>query len=163
MLKLAGCIMLISAGTYGGFSMAYKLARQKDYLYKLLKMAEDIEIYLRSEFLTAEEIISKLNSNQAFAELVFLKDISGEDVTTSVAENIRNDSSEYIVCIKDKLSEYFEDFGKWDMETQIAKTVLLKAEIKDMYELHKEKYHKYSKLYRVMGFSIGMMSAIVLI
>lgn len=163
MLVLAGCIMLVAAGTGAGFYKADKLKDQADYLRDILNMTEKIKIYVASDYMTSEEIFQRLADDESLCVLQFLHCGFSRDITDDLRESVSSDGCEYLLCIKNKLMEYLGSFGKTDMQGQLARTETLRRDAEELWRFHQDRYNKYARLYRVIGFLGGLLAAVVLI
>lgn len=163
MFKLAGCLMLIAAGAYGGFAASNDLKNRCEYIRQALKLTENIEIYLNSDYLTAEEMIEKLKGDNSLDQLDLKNYYYHDNITTELAEHIRQNKSCGCYEAALKLADFFEDFGKTDLNGQNSKTQVLKNELTQLYKENTDKYEKNHKLYQVLGISVGVLTALVLI
>lgn len=155
MLKLTGCILLISACSGAGFSAANRLLKRTGELDILLNLLQQIGIYLTSDFLSTDEIIARLDREKFGTIINFSKHMTDESFVlkdSNIPDNIKN-----------KLTEYFREFGSTDLKGQSAKTDLLICEVREVLEQEKERCSRHCKLYRALGFLSGAFLAVMLI
>jgi len=155
MLKLTGCILLISACSGAGFSAAGRLIKRAYELEILLNLLQQIGIYLTSDFLSTDEILARLDKEKFGVIINFNKSITDESFVSadsSIPDNI-----------KTKLKEYFREFGSTDLKGQSAKTDLLICEVQEVLTEEKERCSRHCKLYRALGFLSGAFLAVMLI
>ncbi len=155
--------MLVLSGTLVGSLKAFELRRDRDLMKSLVRLTELTAIYLSSDGLSARELFSRLAAHRELGELNFLKAFDCGGAATGICEALRTDTAYLDDDVKDKLITYFGEFGSTDLEGQLAKNRLLKAELSQALERSAERYDKYSRLYKILGFSCGVMLAVMLI
>lgn len=155
MLKLTGCILLIFACSGAGFASADKLQKRVNELKILLDMLQKTGIYLTSDFLSTDEIFARFDREKFGTIIDFSRSVDDEGFVkyqSGIPDNLKN-----------KLKEYFGEFGSTDLKGQSAKTELLICEVRQILDSEKDRCLRHCKLYKALGFLSGAFLAVILI
>ena len=157
MLEIIGMILLTAAGAAVGDEAARSLARFEKELKDLLSLLDEVGILLSSCSLSTEEIFIRIGESEYVYSHSF--HCEGDDITDKVSACLR--TSGLAMC--GELAGYISRFGETDLEGQLARNGLLRHEVSLAYDAAAEKRKKFSNIYRVGGFSAGLVAALLLI
>lgn len=162
--------MIIFALTLAGEIMSECLKKRLIVLRQMNRFLETAEILIKSKALTYEDIIFEVYDDDKFSELVFLKIIkenilNGEtDIRNLWEESVKKSSPYYM---KKDDTDIFLDIGNtlgaYDTESEIKSLdgikEILKLSVNDAENDYKEK----GKIYRILGVTSGLLTAIIFV
>lgn len=162
MLGIGGALFLLGAGLLAGAAGADRLRERYRAAELICLMCRRIMIFLSSDLLTAEEMFSRLRESPEFEKL----DLLFVPPEGSLSGSLAAASLETTLPLEDEpkrlLSGYFRDFGRTDLEGELARARLLLSQLEPFAKAAEEKYRRCARLYRMLGASAGAMAALVL-
>ena len=119
MIKLIGCVLIISACTQMGCAMALDKIRQMKYLKLLRRLIFETRAMVEGG-MTFGEIIVKLSLQKDYSDFTFLsQDTSSPDVRRRITEDIYK-SKLFDNEIRQTAIDFFEKLGTTDTNGQLA-------------------------------------------
>ena len=119
MIKLIGCVLIISACTQMGCAMALDKIRQMKYLKLLRRLIFETRAMVEGG-MTFGEIILKLSLQKDYSDFTFLsQDTSSPDVRRRITEDIYK-SKLFDNEIRQTAIDFFEKLGATDINGQLA-------------------------------------------
>ena len=119
MIKLIGCVLIISACTQMGCAMATDKIRQMKYLKLLRRLIFETRAMVEGG-MTFGEIILKLSLQKDYSDFTFLsQDTSSPDVRRRITEDIYK-SKLFDNEIRQTAIDFFEKLGTTDINGQLA-------------------------------------------
>ena len=152
MIKLIGCVLIISACTQMGCAMATDKIRQMKYLKLLRRLIFETRAMVEGG-MTLGEIILKLSLQKDYSDFTFLsQDTSSPDVRRRITEDI------YKTAI-----DFFEKLGTTDINGQLAYISMSLAALDEQISRLSENFTSQVRLCRALGVLSGAFIAIMLI
>ena len=146
MIKLIGCVLIISACTQMGCAMATDKIRQMKYLKLLRRLIFETRAMVEGG-MTFGEIILKLSLQKDYSDFTFLsQDTSSPDVRRRITEDI-----------------YKSKLGTTDTNGQLAYISMSLAALDEQISRLSENFTSQVRLCRALGVLSGAFIAIMLI
>lgn len=161
-IKIIGAVLVVTAGTVCGFYFSLKLSKRKEFLIAFKDFLSALETNIRYK---ADDIITLITTSSSSPMLEFFSDnvfSSFMDYWNSFVENLPKSyglTKEDINLIK----EFGKNLGTTDIEGQLNHIELYKNHFETQYKKSEDEYKTKSKLYKVLGFFIGAVTALILI
>lgn len=172
MLKVFGMILTVTAFTLTGFSYAKNVTLRIDQLNEIKKIIVMLEGELRYGNSTIEEALETISSRVSlvFAEFFektsqLLKENSGESLADLWRKNVNEMLDETKLNAKDleEFSQMGECLGYLDLKAQSESLALYKDRLALKLDELNENCAKRIKMYRSLGVSMGILTAIILL
>ncbi len=160
--KALGAVLFVIAGTISGFYFSSKLSKRREFLISFKDFLSALETNIRYR---ADDIVTLIISSSSGTMLEFFSDnifSSFIDYWNSFVEKIPKTyglTNEDISLIK----EFGKRLGTTDIEGQLNHIELYKNHFETQYKKSEDEYKTKSKLYKVLGFFIGAVIALILI
>lgn len=168
MLKLAGCVLLVISSTLTGFYFSNYLKLRKDFLKDFIAFLNTLKIQLRYSSGDIFQIIPLCSDSKILKPLF-------DQLSKSRCDNI-SFSELWInsVCVGAKvyklkqseinaLADFGSKLGTTDTEGELSNIDLYTEVFLKSLENAMEDLSKKSKLYKTMGFFIGMSTALMIV
>ena len=160
MIKLIGCVLIISACTQMGCAMALDKIRQMKYLKLLRRLIFETMV---EGGMTFGEIILKLSLQKDYSDFTFLsQDTSSPDVRRIITEDIYK-SKLFDNEIRQTAIDFFEKLGTTDTNGQLAYISMSLAALDEQISRLSENFTSQVRLCRALGVLSGAFIAILLI
>lgn len=160
MIKLIGCVLIISACTQMGCAMATDKIRQMKYLKLLRRLIFETRAM---GGMTFGEIILKLSLQKGYSDFTFLpQDTSSPDVRRRITEDIYK-SKLFDNEIRQTAIDFFEKLGTTDTTGQLAYISMSLAALDEQISRLSENFTSQVRLCRALGVLSGAFIAIMLI
>lgn len=162
MIKLIGCVLIISACTQMGCAMALDKIRQMKYLKLLRRLIFETRAMVDGG-MTFGEIILKLSLQKDYSDFTFLsQDTSSPDVRRRITDDIYN-SKLFDNEIRQTAIDFFEKLGTTDTNGQLAYVSMSLAALDEQISRLSENFTSQVRLCRALGVLSGAFIAIMLI
>ncbi len=155
MIKLLGCILLIFCSTILGNKYSRKLSKRKEILQNFVNLLDNAYTKIKYSSNSLADIF-----NDSFLGYSFTDNLSFSAQWKNMLKNYQNTLNDNDIKL---LVEFSNEIGKTDTEGEISNILLYQGLLKENIESAKEDIEKKSRLYTLLGFSIGMTLAIILI
>ena len=153
MIKLIGCVLIISACTQMGCAMATDKIRQMKYLKLFRRLIFETRAMVEGG-MTFGEIILKLSLQKDYSDFTFLsQDTSSPDVRRRITEDIYRQTA----------IDFFEKLGTTDINGQLAYISMSLAALDEQISRLSENFTSQVRLCRALGVLSGAFIAILLI
>lgn len=163
MLKLLGAIMIVLASGIWGLSKSKKLKKRSD---GLLKVVSAMHLLENEIFYSQKEIAKALMSVSIMENLPLFADISKRlgrvDAPNAFADALDASNMNFSKSDKNILIEFSQNLGTVSKEFQLESLSKTSELLSNAQLSAYEEYKKYGKLYRNMGFLLGILTAIIL-
>lgn len=161
MIKLIGCVLIISACTQMGCAMATDKIRQMKYLRLLRRLIFETRAMVEGG-MTFGEIILKLSLQKDYSDFTFLsQDTSSPDVRRRITEEYK--SKLFDNEIRQTAIDFFEKLGTTDTNGQLAYISMSLAALDEQISRLSENFTSQVRLCRALGVLCGAFIAILLI
>ena len=161
MIKLIGCVLIISACTQMGCAMATDKIRQMKYLKLLRRLIFETRAMVEGG-MTFGEIILKLSLQKNYSDFTFLsQDTSSPDVRRRITGDIYK-SKLFDNEIRQTAIDFFEKLGT-DINGQLAYISMSLAALDGQISRLSENFTSQVRLCRALGVLSGAFIAILLI
>ena len=147
MIKLFGCLMIITCGILTGFFYIKSLNKRIEILSFFIKLLEEMKIIIEYKHLSIPEILEGCNNsvNNIFLKKCLEKIKNGTSLKTAWNDSLKENAVE--MCLNENdlmiLSDFVICLGETDISGQISNIVLyadlLEKRIKDANKQIKEK------------------------
>lgn len=148
MIKLIGCVLIISACTQMGCAMALDKIRQMKYLKLLRRLIFETRAMVDGG-MTFGEIILKLSLQKDYSDFTFLS----QDTSSPLFDNE----------IRQTAIDFFEKLGTTDTNGQLAYVSMSLAALDEQISRLSENFTSQVRLCRALGVLSGAFIAIMLI
>lgn len=164
-IKWLGMIVLIIACVMTGFSMSDRVKRHYSHLKMIDSMLNEIDIMLRYNACTLNELFSHLKSCSELKKLDFLHFDFGStsDLREAAVKKIDETSMELSEEEKDNLSAFFRELGSTDIEGQLAIVNHYKEYFNSRAAYAYEECGTKCRLYKSLGALGGAFLAVIII
>lgn len=163
MLKLFGSLLIISAFGFWGISKSQKLKKRSE---NLLTLISSLTLLENEISYSEKDIASALRSVGIMENLPLFVDISENlknlPVQEAFSEALKNGNMCLSEADREILFEFSKNLGTLSKEFQISSLLYTKELLSATQRLAYQDYGKYGKLYRNMGFLLGILIAILL-
>ena len=160
MIKLIGCVLIISACTQMGCAMATDKIRQMKYLKLFRRLIFETRAMVEGG-MTFGEIILKLSLQKDYSDFTFLsQDTSSPDVRRRITEDIYKSK---LFDIRQTAIDFFEKLGTTDINGQLAYISMSLAALDEQISRLSENFTSQVRLCRALGVLSGAFIAILLI
>lgn len=157
MLGIVGFILITSAGVIVGENAVLGLKKRENELRELSGLMARIDIYLTSCCLDTTELFGRISSEGGCYDRLFSS--VEEDITESISYRIRTSGLE--MC--DVLADHIAKFGCTDLDGQLAQNALIRCDVDAALEDACKRRIKYTGIYRAVGVSAGLTTALLMI
>lgn len=163
MLKLLGAIIIVLASGIWGISKSEKLKKRSDGLLKVISAMHLLENEISY---SQKEIAKALMSVSIMENLPLFADISEKlgrlDAPKAFSDALDVSDMNFSKSDKNILIEFSQNLGTLSKDFQLE-SLLKTSELLSNAQLSAyEEYKKYGKLYKNMGFLLGILTAILL-
>ena len=158
MIKLIGCVLIISACTQMGCAMATDKIRQMKYLKLLRRLIFETRAMVEGGMTFGEIILKKDYSDFTFLS----QDTSSPDVRRRITEDIYK-SKLFDNEIRQTAIDFFEKLGTTDTNGQLAYISMSLAALDEQISRLSENFTSQVRLCRALGVLSGAFIAIMLI
>ena len=159
MIKLIGCVLIISACTQMGCAMATDKIRQMKYLKLLRRLIFETRAMVEGG-MTFGEIILKLSLQKNYSDFTFLsQDTSSPDVRRRITGDIYKSK----LFDRQTAIDFFEKLGTTDINGQLAYISMSLAALDGQISRLSENFTSQVRLCRALGVLSGAFIAILLI
>lgn len=155
MIKLFGCILIVFCSTILGNRFSRKLSKRKEILQNFVNLLDNAYTKIKYSSNSLANIF-----NDSFLEYSFNENESFSTQWKTMLKNYQNTLNKKDIKL---LVEFSDEIGKTDTEGEISNILLYQGLLKENIESAKDDIEKKSRLYTLLGFSIGMTLAIILI
>lgn len=164
MLKLLGCILIITSGTFTGLNVSFKYNQKMALHKKLVRLYNETAIILEYSFATFGEIIEHLRCSREYDEFRFLNAGADDiDVKRTVLRALDTWDKGIERTSIDNLRAFFSKLGTTDIQGQISYARLAAACEQDLIDTISEKYKQRAKMSRTLGVLGGVFAAIMIV
>ena len=162
MIKLIGCVLIISACTQMGCAMAADKIKQMKYLKLLRRLIFEARAMVEGG-MTFGEIIAKLGSQKDYSDFAFLsQDTSSPDVRRRITEEIHK-SKLFDNESRQTAIDFFEKLGTTDTNGQLAYISMSLSALDEQISRLSDNFTSQVRLCRALGVLSGAFIAILLI
>lgn len=172
MIKLLGCILIISASTAAGFILAGNMRKRLDQLRELQRSLLQLETEIVYTYTALPEACLKVSYKSGEPIKRLFSGVS-EKLIANKSESVHEAFSDCISDLKDNLNlkktdldiilDLSKALGCSDMEGHKSVFTLAKHDLHKSIEEAEAIIAKNTKMYRYLGFSFGAVVAILLI
>lgn len=162
-IKIIGCILLVSATTLMGFKKAQRLYKRRDFINDFLVFLDTLATNIRYSTDELSIILSK--SEDRFGKAIY----GAYEKYDGTFLKMENDGSGYFRRLRLKhedkqlLCSFGEKLGITDVEGQLKHIELYKGLANAHLDDSKNEIKQKSRLYKTMGFFVGTAAALVII
>lgn len=163
-IKIIGCILLVSATTLMGFKKAQRLYKRRDFINDFLVFLDTLATNIRYSTDELSIILSK--SEDRFGKAIYGAYEKYDGTFFKKWKNAVADISDgYALKHEDKqlLCSFGEKLGITDVEGQLKHIELYKGLANALLDDSKNEIKQKSRLYKTMGFFVGTAAALVII
>lgn len=164
MIKFLGAILIISAFGFWGISKSERLRKRRD---SLLLTVSSLTLLENEIDYSQKDIASALLSVGAVKGFPLFRDIASRLKSSSVYEAFSDALASSDICLSkpdtEILLEFSQNLGALSKDSQIGSIRHAKELLHAANAAASEDYKKYGKLYRNMGFLLGIAVCILLL
>ena len=161
-LKIVGCIFVVTSSTFLGFLLAQKLKNRCNFLVALLDFLCNLKTNIR---FSGDDIFSVIeNSVGGILTDIFISN-NNYSILEYWSECIEKIPASYGLTQEDYniLKDFCVNLGSTDIEGQTSHIELYNGLLNTQLEKAKVEYTAKSKLYKLLGFFVGSAVAIMII
>ncbi|MBQ0097770.1 MAG: stage III sporulation protein AB [Oscillospiraceae bacterium] len=155
MIKLLGCVLLVFCSTILGNRFSRKLSKRKEILQNFVNLLDNAYTKIEYSSNNLADIF-----NDSFLEFSFKDNEPFSSQWKTMLKGYQNILSSNDINL---LIDFSNEIGKTDTNGEISNILLYQGLLKENIESAKDDIEKKSRLYTLLGFSIGMTLAIILI
>lgn len=155
MIKLLGCVLLVFCSTILGNRFSRKLSKRKEILQNFVNLLDNAYTKIEYSSNNLADIF-----NDSFLEFSFKDNEPFSLQWKTMLKGYQNILSSNDINL---LIDFSNEIGKTDTDGEISNILLYQGLLKENIESAKDDIEKKSRLYTLIGFSIGMTLAIILI
>lgn len=164
-VKLLGCIFLISACFLSGYSMSRKLYIRRDFLNSFIHFLSSLSTNMR--YNTSDIFIVVSSSAQAnnLNYFYFTQEENSQSFEQLWTQKVFDLQKSLSLKKTDKelLLQFGKELGKTDVEGQLKHIELYRTVFNKQLSSAEEEINKKSKLYKTMGLFVGISAALMMI
>lgn len=163
-LKFLGGFLLVLSGFSTGWFCSKKLSLRKDFFKRIISFVSNLSTQLRYSTSDIFTLVS-LSASTSGLELFELNYENNTAFYTVWCERVSRIPSKFGLknCDKELLLEFGEQLGKTDVDGQLKHLELYDSLFKKQFTDAESEINKKSKLYKTMGFFVGMAAALMII
>lgn len=164
-IKIIGSVLIVSACFLTGYSMARNLSVRRDFLKNLIVFLSSLSTNLRYNSSDIFTLVSLCARDDEMSYFRFDDTLINQPFETMWAEKVSSLPKSLSLKKSDKelLYEFGRELGKTDVDGQLKHIELYKTVFEKQLSSAEEDINKKSKLYKTMGFFVGVSAVLVMI
>lgn len=164
-IKIIGSVLIVSACFLTGYSMARNLSVRRDFLKNLIVFLSSLSTNLRYNSSDIFTLVSLCARGDELSYFRFDDTLINQPFETMWAEKVSSLPKSLSLKKSDKelLYEFGRELGKTDVDGQLKHIELYKTVFEKQLSSAEEDINKKSKLYKTMGFFVGVSAVLVMI
>lgn len=164
-IKIIGSVLIVSACFLTGYSMARNLSVRRDFLKNLIVFLSSLSTNLRYNSSDIFTLVSLCARDDELSYFRFDDTLINQPFETMWAEKVSSLPKSLSLKKSDKelLYEFGRELGKTDVDGQLKHIELYKTVFEKQLSSAEEDINKKSKLYKTMGFFVGVSAVLVMI
>lgn len=164
-IKIIGSVLIVSACFLTGYSMARNLSVRRDFLKNLIVFLSSLSTNLRYNSSDIFTLVSLCARDDELSYFRFDDTLINQPFETMWAEKVSSLPKSLSLKKSDKelLYEFGRELGKTDVDGQLKHIELYKTVFEKQLSSAEDDINKKSKLYKTMGFFVGVSAVLVMI